>query len=177
MATTTDKFKISDEDHAEGIRRRVYDGWTTSQIVDSWIEKYPQWKHIDRKKFTDASLLSNPGSTRFSKKWSDIFARTLANFNEERRALLQATAGKASTAILELVEKVRRSARDISIDNAHDLLAVSRSIYPVKDIAHHEAAKLTDEHHRSISPSNQRPAIDRLRRHRRLDRGNKKSEG
>ena len=135
------------------------------------------WKHIDRSKFTDASLLSNPGSTRFSKKWRDIYARHLANFNEERSALLQAAAGKASSAISELVEKVRRGIRDVSVDNANDLLTVARAIVPVKDIALHETAKTINGNHRSINPSNQRSTIDRIRRHRRLDRGTEKSEG
>ena len=177
MATKNDKLKISGEDHAEGIRRRIYDGWTTTQIIDSWIEKYPEWKHIERQKFRDASLLSNPGSKRFSKRWREIYARTLTNFNEERRALLQATAGKASTAISELVEKVRCGIHDISIDNANDLLTLARAIVPVKDIALHEIAKVTNGNHNSINPPNQGPIIDRIRRHRRLDRGTQKSEG
>lgn len=176
MATTDDKFKISHADHAEGIRRRVYDGWNTSQIVDSWIEKYPKCKHIDRQKFRDASLLSNPASTRSSKKWRDIYARTLANFNEERRTMLQATAGKASSAISELVEKVRSGICDISIENANDLLNVARAIYPVKDISLHEMAKSNDEHNHSVGSENQGGGILRIQRHRRLDRGSKKTE-
>ena len=123
MCATNEEFNIPFDDHKDAIRRRIYDAWTTSQIVDSWIEKYPQWRHIERRKFADASLLSNPASKRYSKKWGEIYARTLTNFNEERRALLQATAGKASTAILELVEKVRRDARNISVESARDLLA------------------------------------------------------
>ena len=177
VATENDKFKIADEDHAESIRRRVYDGWTTTQIVDSWIEKYPEWKHIERRKFTDASLLSNPGSMRFSKKWRDIYTRHLANFNEERNALLQAAAGKASGAISELVEKVRCGIRDVSVDNANDLLTLARAIVPVKDMALHETAKKINGHHNSINPANQGATIDRIRRHRRLDRGIKKTEG
>ena len=177
MATTTDKFKISHEDHLDGIVNRVYESWGTSQVVDSWMEKYPRWAHLGRKIFRDAARVSNPRSNKFSTEYRKIYERTLAHYREERRALLEATASKASSAISQIVESVRSNVTNVPIDNAHDLLAVSRSIYPVKDIAHHEAAKLTDEHHRSISPSNQRPAIDRLRRHRRLDRGNKKSEG
>ena len=177
MATTTDKFKISHEDHLDGIVHRVYESWGTSQVVDSWMEKYPRWAHLGRKIFRDAARVSNPRSNKFSTEYRKIYERTLAHYREERRALLEATASKASSAISQIVESVRSNATNVPIDNAHDLLAVSRSIYPVKDIAHHEAAKLTDEHNRSISPSNQRPAIDRLRRHRRLDRGNKKSEG
>ena len=171
MATKNDKFKISDEDHAEAIRRRVYDGWTTSQIVDSWIKKYPRWNHIERKKFRDASLLSNPASTRFSEKWREIYARHLANFNEERSAALQAAAGKTSSVILELVEKVRRGVHDISVDNAYDLLNVARTINTVKDVALYETAKKTNGHHNSIYPPDQGAAIDRILRHRRLDRG------
>ena len=176
VETKNTKFKIPDEDHVESIRRRVYDGWTTTRIVDSWIEKYPEWKHIERQKFRDASLLSNPGSKRFSKKWREIYARTLTNFNEEHRALLQATAGKASTTISELVEKVRCGIRDISVDNANDLLTLARTINQVKDIALHETTKSRDEHHNSITLCNQGHRISRLQRHRRLDRGSKKPE-
>ena len=176
MATTDDKFKISHEDHAEGIRRRVYDGWTTSQIIDSWIEKYPKWKHIDRKKFRDASSLSNPNTKRCSAKWHEIYERTFAEFREERAKILEATAGKASSAISELVEKVRSGIRDVIVENARDLLAVARSIIPVKEVALHEAAKSSHEHNRSRHRNNQPSTIDRLQRHRRLDRGSKKTE-
>ncbi|MDE0042852.1 MAG: hypothetical protein OXT74_12510 [Candidatus Poribacteria bacterium] len=176
MKTENDKIKISDEDHAEAIRRRVYDGWTTSRIVDSWIEKYPEWNHIERKKFRDASLLSNPASTRFSKKWREIYVRHLANFNEERSAVLQAAAGKTSSVILELVEKVRRGVQGISVDNANDLLTVARAINTVKDVALHETEKSINGHNHSIRSHNHVSSIDRLRRHRRLDRGTKKTE-
>ena len=177
MATENDKFKISDEDHAEAIHRRVYDGWTTSQIVDSWIKKYPAWRHIERKRFSDASSLSNPNAKRCSTKWRGIYERTLAEYREERRKLLEAAAGKAVSAISELVEKVRCGIRDVSVDNPNDLLTVARAIGPVKEIALRETAKSVNGNHHSVNPSNQGPAIDRIRRHRRLDRGIKESQG
>ena len=91
--------------------------------------------------------------------------------------MLQAAAGKASSAISELVEKIRRGIRDVSVDNANDLLTVARAIVPVKDIALHETVKPRHVHNHSVGTANQGPAIDRLRRHRKLDRGIEKSEG
>ena len=176
VATKNTKFKIPDEDHAESIRRRVYDGWTTTRIVDSWIEKYPEWRHIDRKKFRDASSLSNPNAKRCSDKWRDMYERTLAEFRDDRCKLLEASAGKASSAISELLEKVRSGIPDVAIETAHDLLAVARAIVPVKHIALHETAKTINEHHNSMRPNNHVPPIDRLRRHRSLDRGTEKPE-
>ena len=86
---------------------RVYEGWGTPQIVDSWRAKYPQWAHLGRKKFRDAARVSNPHSIKFSKEYREIYERTLAHYREEHRAVLEATAGKASSAISQIVEVVR----------------------------------------------------------------------
>ena len=120
------KFKISHEDSIERSRRQVYDGWTTSQIVDSRIQKYPMCKHIDRRKFVDASLLSNPLSKRSSKKWGEKYARTLSNFIEVRRAWLQAAPGKASSAISELVEKVRSNLDNVTVNEREKVVGTLR---------------------------------------------------
>ena len=165
MAKTNDNFKISDEDHAEGIRRRVYDAWTTSQIVDSWIEKYPQWRHIDRKKFRDASSLSNPNAKRCSAKWYKLYERTLAEFRDMRGKLLEAAAGKASTTVLQVVDKVRASVPDIPVKSAHDLLAVARVINALKTIAHHEISEINHDIGNSLSPNNNGDAVARLMRY------------
>ena len=89
------------------------------------------WKHSERSKFIDASLLSNPLSKRSPKKWGEIYARTLAHFSEVCRARLQATPGKVSSAISELVENVRSNLDSVTVTDTRVLLAVVRPINPV----------------------------------------------
>ena len=72
MCKSNETLEISREDHVEGIVHRVYDGWGTTQIVDSWKAKYPQWAHLGRKKFRDAARVSNPHSIKFSKEYREI---------------------------------------------------------------------------------------------------------
>ena len=95
------------------------------------VQKYPMWKHIERSKFIDASLLSNPLSKRFSKRGGQIYARTLANFSEVCLTRLQAAPGKASSAISELVEKVRSNLDGVTVNDTRVLLAVARSVNPI----------------------------------------------
>ena len=94
MCETNETLKISHEDHLDGIVNRVYESWGTSQIVDSWMEKYPRWAHLGRKIFRDAARVSNPRSNKFSTEYRKIYERTLAHYREERRALLEATASQ-----------------------------------------------------------------------------------
>ncbi len=70
--------------------------------------------------------MSNPQSNRFSTEYRKIHERTLAHYREERQTLLEATAGKASSAILDFVESVRSNVTNAPIDSAHDLLHLSR---------------------------------------------------
>lgn len=168
MATTNDNFKISDEDHAEGIRRRVYDAWTTSQIIDAWIKKYPQWRHIDRKKFRDASSLSNPNAKRCTAKWHELYERTLAEFRDIRDKLLEAAAGKASTTVLEVVEKVRASVPSTPVKSAHDLLAVARVINALRNTALHEISHINHEPDNPIAPNHSGDTVERLMRYQKM---------
>ncbi len=75
------------------------------------------WKRIEDSKFIDASLLSNPLSRCSSKKWGEICARTLADFSEVCRTRLQAVPDKASSAILELVEKIRSNFDGVTVND------------------------------------------------------------
>ena len=168
MATTTDKFKISHEDHLDGIVNRVYESWGTSQVVDSWMEKYPRWAHLGRKIFRDAARVSNPRSNKFSTEYRKIYERTLAHYREERRALLEATASKASSAISQIVESVRSNATNVPIDNAHDLLHLSRAINPLKDIALKALQEIDHDHSNSHARNTNRDAVDRLLRYKDL---------
>ncbi|MDE0301016.1 MAG: hypothetical protein OXN17_20470 [Candidatus Poribacteria bacterium] len=107
MCKTNKEFNISFDDHKEAIRRRIYGAWGTSRIVDSWMEKFPQWAHLGRKQFRDATRVSNPCSNTFSNEWRQKYQRTLAHKREERRTRLEAAPGKASSAISHLAELVR----------------------------------------------------------------------
>ena len=90
------------------------------------MDKYPQWAHLGRKKSGDAARVSNPRSNKFSDEWRQIYERTLAHYREERRAHLEAAAGKASSAISHLVERVRSNVANVPVESAGDLLAVAR---------------------------------------------------
>ena len=89
------------------------------------------WIHIERSKFIDVPLLSNPLSKRSPKKWGEIYARTLAHFSEVRRAWLQATPGKASSAISERAERVRSNHDSVTVNDTRNLIAVARFINPI----------------------------------------------
>ena len=89
------------------------------------------WKRIEHSKFIDASLLSNPLSRCSSKEWGEICARTLADFSEVCRIRLQATFGRASSAISELVEKIRSNFDGVTENKPRGLLAVARSVNPI----------------------------------------------
>ena len=89
------------------------------------------WKRIEHNKFIDASLLSIPLSRCSSKTWGKICARTLADFSEVCRTRLQAAPGKASSAISELVEKIRSNFDGVTVNETRGLLAVARSVNPI----------------------------------------------
>ena len=162
MCESNETLNISREDHIDGIVRRVYEGWGTSQIVDSWMAKYPQWAHLGRKIFRDAARVSNPQSNKFSDKYRKIHERTIAHYREERRALLDATVSEASSAISEIVESVRSNVSNVPIDNVHDLLHLSRVINPLKDLALKATQEINHDHNNSHTRYNNRDAVDRL---------------
>ena len=168
MCETKETLKISHEDHLDGIVRRVYEGWGTSQVVDSWMEKYPRWAHLGRKIFRDAARVSNPRSNKFSTEYRQIYERTLAHYREERRALLEATASKASSAISEIIESVRSNVANVPIENAHDLLHLSRVVNPLKDIALKATQEINHDHSNSHTRNTNRDAVDRLLRYKDL---------
>ena len=70
--------------------------------------------------------MSNPQFNKFSDEYRKIHERTLAHYREERQTLLEATAGKASSAILEFVERVRSNVTSAPIENVHDLRHLAR---------------------------------------------------
>ena len=176
MCTTNNEFNISFDDHKEAIRRRIYDAWGTTQVVDSWMEKYPQWAHLGRKRFRDAARVSNPRSHKFSADWRETYERTLAHYREERCAQLEAAAGKASSAISELVERVRSNAANVPVDNAHDLLALARAINPLKCIALHEISNINHEPHNTLDPNHSGDTVDRLMRYQKMAENDKEAE-
>ena len=89
------------------------------------------WQRIEHSKFIDTSLLSNLLSRCTSKKWSEICARTLADFSEVCRKRLQATPGKASSAISEFVEKIRSNFDGVTVNKPWGLLTVVGSLNPI----------------------------------------------
>ena len=177
MCTTTEEFNISFDDHKEAIRRRIYDAWGTSQVVDSWMQKYPQWAHLGRKKFRDAARVSNPRSNKFSNDWREIYERTLAHYHEERRAHLEAAAGKASIAISDLVERVRSNVANVLVESAHDLLAVARAINPLKFIALHETSNINHGPDNPITQNHSGDTVDRLMRYQKMAEDDGEAEG
>ena len=177
MCESNDTLEISREDHLKGIVHRVYDGWGTTQIVNSWIEKYPRWAHLGRKPFRDAARVSNPQSNKFSTEYRKIHERTLAHYHEERRAHLQAAAGKASSAISDLVERVRSNVANVPVESAHDLLAVARAINPLKFIALHETSNTNHEPDNPIAPNHSGDTVDRLMRYQKMAEDDREAEG
>ena len=168
MCETNETLKISHEDHLDGIVNHVYESWGTSQVVDSWMEKYPRWAHLGRKIFRDAARVSNPRSNKFSTEYRKIYERTLAHYRDERRALLEATASKASSAISEIVESVRSNVTNVPIENAHDLLHLSRVINPLKDIVLKASQEINHDLSKSNTRNTNRDAVDRLLRYKDL---------
>ena len=166
MCETEETVKISHEDHVDGIVRRVYAGWGTSQIVDSWMVKYPQWAHLGRKIFRDAARVSNPQSNKFSDDYRKIHERTIAYYREERLALLEATISEASSAISKIVEGVRPNVTNVPIESAHDLLHLSRAINPLKDLALKAIQDVNHDHNNANPRNNNRDAVDRLLRYK-----------
>ena len=86
---------------------------------------------IEHSKFIVASLLSIPLSMCSSKKWGEIYERTLAHIRALCRARLQATPGKASSAISELVEIVRSHLDNFTVTGTRILIAIARSVNPI----------------------------------------------
>ena len=168
MSETNETLKISHEDHFEAIVQRVYGGWDTSQVVDSWMEKYPRWAHLGRKVFRDAARVSNPQSKKFSTRYRKIYERTIAHYREERRELLEATVSTASSAISAIVEAVRSNVGNVPVENAHDLLHLSRAINPLKDITHKTIQEINHEHSNSHARNTNRDEVDRLLRYKDL---------
>ena len=168
MCESSETLKISHKDHVDGIVRRVYEGWGTSQVVDAWIEKYPQWAHLGRKVFRDAARVSNPRSNKYSTEYRQIYERTLAHYREERRALLEATASNASSAISEIIESVRSKVANVPIENANDLLHLSRVINPLKDIVLKTSQEINHENSDSYTRNTDRDAVDGLLRYKDL---------
>ena len=166
MCETDETLTISHEDHVDGIVRRVYAGWGTSQIVDSWMAKYPQRAHLGRKIFRDAARVSNPQSNKFSDDYRKIHERTIAHYREERRTLLEATISEASSAISKIAERVRSNVASVPIENAHDLLHLSRAINPLKDIALKATQEMNHDHSNSHAGNINRDAVDRLLRYK-----------
>ena len=152
MHNDREEFNISFDNRKAAIRRWIYDAWTTSQVVDSWMEKYPQWAHLGRKIFRDVARVSNPQSNKFSDEYRKIYERTLAHYREERQTLLEATAGKASSAISEIVERVRSNVTSAHIENVHDLLHLSRIINPLKSQFEKYICRVGTAHRLLIAP-------------------------
>ena len=78
-----------------------------------------------------SNSLYNPLSKRSSKKWDEIYERTLAHIRAQCRTRLQAAPGKASSAISELVESVRSNLDSATVNDTRVLLAAARSVNPI----------------------------------------------
>ena len=125
---------ISHEEHRETLWRRVFQGATTTSLIDWLVETHPEWKNVPRKKIADALRTSNPRSNAFTGEWSREYNRINAQYIAYCQKLVEAALRPASAAISAIAINLRQHAPDVPIETANDLLAASRSLVPIKKV-------------------------------------------
>ena len=128
------EVSLSHEEHRTTLWRRVFQGATTASLIDWLVETHPEWKNVPRKKIADALRTSNPRSNAFTQEWSEEYNRINSQYLAHCKRLVEAALRPASAAISTIAAKLRQSAPDIQIETANDLLAVSRSLVPIKKV-------------------------------------------
>ena len=128
------EISISHEEHRATIWRRVFQGATTTSLIDWLKETHPEWENVSRKKIADALRTSNPRSNAFTGEWSEEYNRINSQYIAHCQKLVEAALRPASAAISTIAIKLRDHASKIPIETANDLLAVSRSLVPIKKV-------------------------------------------
>ena len=127
-------ISLSHEEHRATLWRRVFQGATTSSLIDWLLETHPEWKNVPRKKIADALRTSNPRSNAFTGEWSREYNRINAQYIAYCQKLVEAALRPASAAISAIAINLRQHAPDVPIETANDLLAASRSLVPIKKV-------------------------------------------
>ena len=128
------EISLSHEEHRATLWRRVFQGATTSSLIDWLLETHPEWKNVPRKKIADALRTSNPRSNAFTGEWSREYNRINAQYIAYCQKLVEAALRPASAAISAIAINLRQHAPDVPIETANDLLAASRSLVPIKKV-------------------------------------------
>ena len=128
------EITISHEEHRATLWRRVFQGATTTSLINWLVETHPEWENVPRKKIADALRTSNPRSNAFTGEWSEEYNRIKSQYVAHCKMLVEAALRPASAAISTIAVKLRQSAPDVQVETANDLLAVSRSLVPIKKV-------------------------------------------
>ncbi|MDE0043140.1 MAG: hypothetical protein OXT74_13970 [Candidatus Poribacteria bacterium] len=128
------EISLSHEEHRETLWRRVFQGATTTSLIDWLKETHPEWENVSRKKIADALRTSNPRSNAFTQEWSQEYTRINSQYIAHCQKLVEAALRPASAAISAIAIKLRQQASSVSIETANDLLAASRSLVPIKKV-------------------------------------------
>ncbi len=128
------EISLSHEEHRETLWRRVFQGATTTSLIDWLMETHPEWKNVPRKKIADALRTSNPRSNVFTQEWREEHNRIKSQYFAHCQKLVQTALRPASATLSTLAIKLRESAPNIQIETANDFLAAARSLVPIKNV-------------------------------------------
>ncbi|MDE0298535.1 MAG: hypothetical protein OXN17_07890 [Candidatus Poribacteria bacterium] len=128
------EISLTHEEHRATLWRRVFQGATTTSLIDWLVETHPEWENVPRKKIADALRNSNPRSNAFTQEWRQEYNRINSQYFAHCRRMVEAALRPASAAISTIAIKLRESASKIQIETANDLLAASRSLIPIKQV-------------------------------------------
>ena len=128
------EISLSHEEHRETLWRRVFQGATTTSLIDWLLETHPEWKNVPRKKIADALRTSNPRSIAFTGEWSQEYNRINSQYFAHCRKIVETALRPASAAISTIAIKLREHASQVPIESANDFLALSRSLVPIKKV-------------------------------------------
>ena len=128
------EISLSHEEHRETLWRRVFQGATTTSLIDWLKETHPEWENLSRKKIADALRSSNPRSNAFTQEWRQEYTRINSQYIAHCQKLVEAALRPASAAISAIAIKLRQQASKVQIETANDFLSVSRSLVPIKKV-------------------------------------------
>ncbi len=127
-------ISLTHEEHRATLWRRVFQGATTTSLIEWLMETHPEWETVPRKKIADALRTSNPRSNAFTQEWREQYNRINEQYIAYCQKIVEAALRPASAAISAIAINLRQSASEVPIETANDLLAVSRSLIPIKKV-------------------------------------------
>lgn len=127
-------ISLTHEEHRATLWRRVFQGATTTSLIEWLMETHPEWENVPRKKIANALRTSNPRSNAFTQEWSEEYNRINSQYIAHCRKMVETALRPASAAISAIAINLRQSAPEVPIESANDLLAVSRSLVPIKKV-------------------------------------------